>query len=43
MTLITMRQFEAAVALYRSLGFGVIEPYRPGVVKGTLAAFALDL
>lgn len=43
MTLITMRQFEAAVALYRSLGFSEIDPYRPGVVKGTLAAFALDL
>lgn len=43
MTLITMRQFAGAMALYPSLGFQEIEPYRPGVVKGTLAAFSLAL
>jgi putative acetyltransferase len=43
MTLITMRQFSGAMALYASLGFTEIEPYRPGVVTGSIAAFALDL
>jgi putative acetyltransferase len=43
MTLTTMRQFLGAMALYPSLGFREVEPYRPSVVTGTLTAFRLEL